>query len=58
MVKGKGTKESPWELKTPPGSSDYIMYKDDSVDPAILVCKLVVLHCITSGGQLMTCMRC
>lgn len=39
-VKGKGTKESPWELKTPPGSSEYIMYKDDTVDPAILVCKV------------------
>src|SRR6476660_788470 len=39
-VKGKGTKESPWELKTPPGSSEYIMYKDDSVEPAVLVCKV------------------
>ena len=35
-----GTKENPWKLKTPPGTSDYIMYKDDSVDPAILVCKV------------------
>jgi hypothetical protein len=35
-VKGKGTKESPWELKTPPGSSEYIMYKEDD----ILVCKV------------------
>jgi hypothetical protein len=39
-VKVKGTKESPWELKTPSGSSEYIMYKDDTVDPAILVCKV------------------
>lgn len=46
IIKGKGTKESPWELKTPPGSSAYIMYKDDSVDPAILVCKVgsTILH--------------
>lgn len=35
-VKGAGTKESPWELKTPPGSSSYIMYKEDD----ILVCKV------------------
>ena len=35
-----GTKENPWKLQTPPGSSDYIMYKDDSVNPAILVCKV------------------
>lgn len=39
-VKGKGTKDSPWELKTPPGSSAYTMYKDDSIDPPILVCKV------------------
>ena len=40
MAKGKGTKESPWELKTPPGSSEYTMYRDDAVDPPILVCKV------------------
>ncbi|MEO6330739.1 MAG: DUF6855 family protein [Ginsengibacter sp.] len=38
-VTGKGTKENPWELKTPPGSSAYIMYKDES-QPPILVCKV------------------
>ena len=37
---GEGTKENPWKLKTPPGSSEYIMYKDDSLNPAILVCKV------------------
>jgi len=35
-AKGGGTKESPWELKTPPGSSEYTMYKEDD----ILVCKV------------------
>ena len=35
-IKGKGTKEAPWELTTPPGSSAYIMYKEDG----ILVCKV------------------
>ena len=39
-VKGKGTKENPWQLKTPPGTSEYIMYKDDSVNPPVLVCKV------------------
>lgn len=45
-VKGKGTKESPWELLTAPGTSAYTMYKDDSKDPAILVCTVgkTVLH--------------
>ena len=35
-VKGKGTKESPWELKTPPGTSGYTMYKEEN----ILFCKV------------------
>lgn len=39
-VKGEGTKESPWQLKTPPGSSEYTMYKDETVNPSILVCKV------------------
>lgn len=45
-VNGVGTKENPWQLKTPPGSSDYIMYKDDTVSPPILVCKVgsTLLH--------------
>ena len=33
---GKGTKDSPWELKTAPGTSEYIMYKEGD----ILVCKV------------------
>ena len=37
---GKGTKENPWQLKTPPGTSGYIMYKDETVNPAVLVCKV------------------
>ncbi|MHA7270556.1 DUF6855 family protein [Arthrobacter sp. HLT1-20] len=35
-----GTKESPWLLKTPPGTSEYTMYRDESVDPAELVCTV------------------
>jgi hypothetical protein len=38
MSQGAGTKESPWVLKTPPGSSEYQMYRDDSADPPALVC--------------------
>jgi hypothetical protein len=37
---GKGTKDDPWQLKTPPLSSDFTMYKDDSVDPPLLVCQV------------------
>ena len=39
-VKGKGTKESPWLLKTPPGTSEYMMYRDESANPPALVCTV------------------
>src|SRR5262245_61857997 len=41
-----GTKEQPWVLKTPSGSSEYTMYKDESANPPVLVCTvgITVLH--------------
>ncbi len=33
-----GTKENPWMLKTPSGSSEYIMYRDEQANPPTLVC--------------------
>jgi isocitrate dehydrogenase len=36
-----GTKDDPWELKTPPGTSSYTMYKDEQADPPALVCQVV-----------------
>jgi len=38
--KGQGTKASPWLLKTPSGSSEYQMYKDETLDPPALVCTV------------------
>ena len=35
-----GTKDDPWVLKTPPGTSDYTMYRDDEADPALIVCQV------------------
>ena len=35
-----GTKDDPWELKTPPGTSSYTMYKDERSDPPALVCQV------------------
>ena len=35
-----GTKDDPWELTTPPGSSSYTMYRDGSADPPTLVCQV------------------
>ena len=45
-VKGKGTKENPWELKTPPGSSGYQMYRIEKDGKDILVCTVgtTILH--------------
>lgn len=37
-VKGNGTAASPWVLNTPPGTSEYKMYRDESADPPSLVC--------------------
>jgi hypothetical protein len=38
MTKGQGTKQSPWQLATPSGSSEYLMYKDESTSPPALIC--------------------
>ena len=40
MPKGQGTKQSPWQLQMPSGSSEYQMYKDETVNPPALVCVL------------------
>ncbi len=40
MPKGTGTKGDPWVLKTPPGTSEYTMYRDDTLDPPAIVCKV------------------
>jgi hypothetical protein len=39
-VKGLGTPEKPWELKTPPGTSDYQAYRDAQADPPALVVQV------------------
>jgi hypothetical protein len=47
MAKEKGTKENPWKLKTPPGTSEYEMYKDVKDGVEVIVCtvgKTVLLY--------------
>jgi hypothetical protein len=39
-VMAAGTKDDPWALRTPPGSSEYTMYRDEAADPAALVCQV------------------
>jgi hypothetical protein len=40
MATGSGTREDPWQLKTPPGTSDYQMWRDETADPPALVCQV------------------
>jgi hypothetical protein len=35
-----GTEEDPWVLTTPPGSSEYTIYRDEGADPPALVCQV------------------
>ena len=35
-----GTREDPWMLRTPPGTSGYTMYRDERADPPALVCQV------------------
>ena len=35
-----GTKDDPWVLRTPPGSSEYTMYRDEAGEPPALVCQI------------------
>ena len=37
---GTGTREDPWQLKTPPGTSEYQMWRDDASDPPTIVCQV------------------
>jgi hypothetical protein len=39
-IEGKGTKASPWQLQTPPGTAAYEAYRDEALDPPALVVKV------------------
>ncbi len=39
-VKGAGTADKPWQLKTPPGTAEYQAYKDEAADPPALVVQV------------------
>ena len=39
-VQGIGTKEDPWQLKTPSGTGEYQMYQDEAADPPALICTV------------------
>lgn len=48
-VSGNGTKDEPWVLRTPPGQSEYLAYRDTTAVPPTLVC---VVGKTTLGYQL------
>jgi hypothetical protein len=35
-----GTVDDPWRLRTPPGTSEYEIHRDDEADPPLLVCTV------------------
>ena len=44
---GQGTKDDPWRLTTPSGSSSYTLYRDETHNPPALICtvgKTVLLY--------------
>jgi hypothetical protein len=57
-VKGKGSVDDPWILQTPPGTSEYKMYRDESSNPPALVCIRSTPGLTTICGVLKTCTPC
>lgn len=39
-MNGTGTADDPWQLTTPPGTSQYTMHREDAADPAVIVCHV------------------
>ena len=39
-IKGNGSREDPWLLKTPPGSSEFTAFRDEALDPPALVVQV------------------
>ena len=37
---GAGTREEPWRLKTPSGGSEYVAFRDETLDPPALVVQV------------------
>jgi hypothetical protein len=40
MAGGDGTRQSPWTLRTPPGTSEYVAFRDPELDPPALVAQV------------------
>ena len=40
MSQPNGTKENPWQLKTPPGTSEYTMHTEEKDGKRVLICTV------------------
>ncbi len=55
----QGTVDNPWKLKTPSGSAEYQMYRDETSDPPTLVCQVgstelrYALRCLTDLHEML-----
>jgi hypothetical protein len=38
-TKGSGTRDDPWQLKTPGGKAEFLAFRDDALDPPALVVR-------------------
>jgi len=57
-VTGDGTKDDPWVLRTPPGQSQYLAYRDTTANPPTLVCIVGKTTPVTNFDAWKTCTRC
>lgn len=39
-ARGSGSRDDPWILRTPAGTSEYRMWRDEEADPPTLVCQV------------------
>ena len=58
QVQGLGTREQPWILKTPSGTSEYQMYRDEAANPPALVCTVGKQSCATTCAAWRICGPC
>ena len=49
-MSGTGTREDPWVLMTPPGTSEFTMYRDETTDPVQLVCQVGSTRLLYDAG--------
>ena len=59
-MSAQGTKDAPWKLQTPPGTSDYEMYRDVKDGKDVIVCvvgKTTLLYDARSINDLHTMLK-